>query len=324
MDVLTQLGAAMGLSFASGINTYATVFIAGLAIRMGWVTEPPPGLESLASDPILVISGILYVCEFIADKVPAFDSLWDAVHTFIRPVAGAGLAFAAMGNAQPEFVLAMTLLGGGIAATTHATKAGTRLVINTSPEPFSNVAVSTAEDVGAFSLAYLAIAHPLLAGAATLALLAAIFLFGPILLRMTRFVLGAWGSRIAALFGMEAGPDALPGDHLAALGGEEPVASLACTARRCGKAGAWRRGYLSRVGGRWVFTYRSWFRIWMEPVRVEGDAVLTVQQGWLTTTLDVGDGGGMKARFLLGRTRASAASRLARMTGRPAEEERAA
>lgn len=321
MDVLAKLGTAMGLSFASGVNTYATVFIAGLAIRMKWVTDVPPGLEPLASDPILVISGIMYACEFVADKVPAFDSLWDAIHTFIRPVAGAGLAFAATGTAQPEFALAMTLLGGSLAATTHATKAGTRLVVNTSPEPFSNIAISTAEDVGAFSLAWLAVAHPVWAGLITVGLVTLILVYGPRLARLARFVLGAWASKIATWFGYQARPDVLPGDHLAALGGAEPRMSLYCVARNCGRSGSWRRGYLSRGTDRWVFTYRSWFRVWVEPVKVEECARVTVRPGWVADTLDLGSAG---ARFLVVKSRAASVQRLANLAAGATGAERAA
>ncbi len=313
MDQLTSLGTAAGLSFAAGINTYATVLIVGLAVRCGWVTNLPQGLEVLGSTPILVVAGFMYVCEFIADKILAFDSVWDAFHSFIRPVAGAGLAFASMGTAQPEFVIVMTLLGGAVAGTTHAVKAGTRLVVNTSPEPFSNIAISTVEDVGAFSLAWLAVAHPLLAGLIVAALLVAIITFGPVLLRMVRFVLGAWGSKVGTWFGGRVLADELPGDHRAALGGVEPALVLACTARRCGKAGRWRRGYLSLAGGRSAFTYNRWFRVWTEPLRLCPGSTAELREGWIADTLEVReDGGEVMAQFLVTKSRTVLAARAVR------------
>lgn len=135
-----------GLSWASGIRLYFTVLLAGLLARFG-VLELPDSLRILSSDWVLLTAGILTVAEFIADKVPAFDSVWDAVHTFIRIPAGAILAAGVFGQLAPEWVVIAGLVGGTLAGISHATKAGTRALINTSPEPFSNWTASAVEDI---------------------------------------------------------------------------------------------------------------------------------------------------------------------------------
>ena len=148
MQELSLLGVALGLASLAGINLYLTVFVTGLAIRMDWVTLTPAlhGL-SVLSDPLIIgVAGFLYLIEFFADKVPWIDTAWDSVHTFIRPVGAAALAVAALGNTNPVFAIVAALLAGGMALTAHVAKAGTRLVANTSPEPFSNIGLSLAED----------------------------------------------------------------------------------------------------------------------------------------------------------------------------------
>jgi hypothetical protein len=148
MEILKTLAVALSLGTLSGLNLYLTVFVTGLAVRMDWVALPAPlqGLEALAHPAVLAIAGILFLIEFFADKIPWVDTAWDAVHTFIRPVGAAALAVAAMGDAHPVFEIAAVLLAGGMAFSTHAAKAGTRVVANASPEPFSNIGLSLAGD----------------------------------------------------------------------------------------------------------------------------------------------------------------------------------
>lgn len=148
MDTLQTLGIALGLASLAGLNLYLTVFVTGLAIQQGWVTLAPPyqHLDVLAHPAIIAISGLFYVLEFFADKVPWVDSLWDSVHTIIRPVGGALLAVQALGNLDPTAQVIAGLLLGGVSLTVHSVKAGTRLLANHSPEPFSNVALSFVED----------------------------------------------------------------------------------------------------------------------------------------------------------------------------------
>jgi len=149
MEVLQTLSVALGLAALSGYSLYLTVFSTGLAIHFGWVHLPPQFSSlSVLSDPaILIISGILFALEFFADKIPWVDSIWDAAHTVIRPVGGAFLATRALGQTTPVFEVIVALLGGAMSFASHSLKASTRLVVNTSPEPFSNIAVSTGENV---------------------------------------------------------------------------------------------------------------------------------------------------------------------------------
>jgi len=162
LDLLTTLGRTMGFSFAAGINLYATVAILGLAQRFGWV-QLPDQFRVFDNNIIIGTALVLYVVEFVADKIPWLDSLWDAVHTLIRPVGGALIAVAAMGNASPTVDGLVALMGGTLAAGSHLTKASTRAAANTSPEPFSNWALSLAEDAFVIGLSTLALKFPLIA-----------------------------------------------------------------------------------------------------------------------------------------------------------------
>jgi hypothetical protein len=152
----------MGFSFAAGINLYATVAILGLAQRFGWVALPDQ-FRMFDNDYVIAAAVVLYVIEFFADKVPWLDSLWDAIHTLIRPVGGALIAVVALGHASPTVEGLAALLGGTLAAGTHFTKAGTRAVANTSPEPFSNWALSLGEDAFVLGLSTLALKFPIAA-----------------------------------------------------------------------------------------------------------------------------------------------------------------
>jgi hypothetical protein len=146
MDWLHSSALAPGLAWASGIRLYAILFLAGALAQWGFLTLPP-GLQVLQHPLVLGASGVMAVGEFFADKIPAFDSVWDTVHTFIRIPAGAFLAAAAFGQADPVYVAVAAILGGAIASSAHLTKFGTRALINTSPEPFSNWGASAIEDV---------------------------------------------------------------------------------------------------------------------------------------------------------------------------------
>jgi hypothetical protein len=157
MEVLQTLSVALGLAALTGYSLYLTVFSTGLAIHMGWVHLAPQFEKlSVLGDPgILIVSGLLFALEFFADKIPWVDSVWDAVHTVIRPIGGAFLATSALGHTTPAFEVIVALLGGAMSFASHSLKASTRLVVNTSPEPFSNIAVSTGENIlviGAVSL----------------------------------------------------------------------------------------------------------------------------------------------------------------------------
>lgn len=188
MDELKLLGVGLGLACLAGVNLYLTVFVTGLAIHQHWILLSPQ-YQSLAvlGDPLILwISGALYILEFFADKIPWIDSAWDAVHTIIRPIGGALLATRVLGQTSPTFDVIVALLAGGASLITHSAKASTRLVTNTSPEPFSNIALSVAEDVavvGGLALIHL---NPLLALGIFVFILAVILYLAPRILRAVR------------------------------------------------------------------------------------------------------------------------------------------
>ncbi|WP_150646218.1 DUF4126 domain-containing protein [Pandoraea pnomenusa] len=154
--MLESIALGAGLSWGSGLRLYLTVFCAGMAVRLGWL-HLPPSLEVLASTWVIASAGVLAAIEFFADKIPFVDSAWDAIHTFIRIPAGIVLGAAALGQMDPTVTVLAGLAGGALAGTAHLAKAGSRALINTSPEPFSNVAASAGEDVstvGGLALAF--------------------------------------------------------------------------------------------------------------------------------------------------------------------------
>ena len=159
----SSLGLAAVASSTSGLNLYATVLTLGLMQRYGWL-QLPGEWSPLSHTWVLALAAVLFVIEFIADKVPYLDSAWDAIHTFIRIPAGAILMAAAVAEVNPALRLAAGLIGGSLALTTHAAKATARLAANTSPEPFSNILLSTLEDIATVFLLGIAASHPILAG----------------------------------------------------------------------------------------------------------------------------------------------------------------
>jgi len=171
MNTIQMLGLALGAGFSSGLNLYATVATLGLLQRFG-VLHLPPSLQVLSHPWVLGIAIALYLIEFLADKIPYFDTIWDVIHTFIRPPAAALLAYAAAGGAAAEWRWGAALLAGGVALTSHGTKASARAAVNTSPEPFSNWALSFGEDVLAIWLTWMATAHPLVTTIVVIALVA--------------------------------------------------------------------------------------------------------------------------------------------------------
>ncbi|HEV3147026.1 MAG TPA: DUF4126 domain-containing protein [Chthoniobacterales bacterium] len=185
MEKLHLLGVALGLACLAGINLYLTVFVTGLAIHFHWITLAPAyqSLEALGNPVIITIAGIFYFLEFFADKIPWIDSAWDAVHTVIRPIGGALLAIQVLGHPSPTFTVIVALLAGSTSLITHTAKAATRLASNTSPEPFSNIALSFGEDVAV--LGGLALIHysPALALSIFALAIAAFLYFAPKVLR---------------------------------------------------------------------------------------------------------------------------------------------
>jgi hypothetical protein len=160
-SIIQILALTMGAAWASGINLYATVTMLGIAGTFGYI-DLPPTLEVVQDPMVILAAGFMYCVEFFADKIPGVDTGWDALHTFIRIPAGAMLAAGAVGDVSPALAVAAGLVGGGVTAVTHATKAGSRLLINTSPEPFTNWAASIGEDFVVVIGLWAALANPAL------------------------------------------------------------------------------------------------------------------------------------------------------------------
>ncbi|MFK7794028.1 MAG: DUF4126 domain-containing protein [Gammaproteobacteria bacterium] len=159
--LIQTIALTMGVAWASGINLYGTLVALGVMMNLGYV-ELPPDLQVVGDPLVIAAAGFMYIVEFFADKVPGVDTGWDTLHTLVRIPAGALLAAGAIGEVGAGAEIAAALVGGTIAAGTHFTKAGTRVLINTSPEPFSNWTASIAEDVAVFAGLWAALQHPLL------------------------------------------------------------------------------------------------------------------------------------------------------------------
>ncbi len=160
-QLATTLSLSMGMAWASGINLYAAVFTLGYLASTGNI-DLPPDLQIVANPMVMAVAGLMFFVEFFADKIPGVDTAWDTLHTFVRIPAGAMLAAGAIGDVNPAIEIATALLGGGLATATHATKAGSRVLINASPEPFTNWAASITEDATVIGGIWLCLNHPIL------------------------------------------------------------------------------------------------------------------------------------------------------------------
>jgi hypothetical protein len=201
VDPVSTVAMAAGLSWASGIRLYAVLFISGALHTLGIVTLPAT-LQVLAQPVVLAVSGGLLLAEFFADKIPGFDTLWDAVHTFIRIPAGALLALGALGPESTPAAIAAMLLGGTLASGSHFTKAGSRLLINASPEPVSNWVASFSEDALVPTTLLLAFKYPLL----LFALLLLFVLLALWLLPKLFRAIAAFAGRLGAMLRLRARP----------------------------------------------------------------------------------------------------------------------
>lgn len=201
MGVIQLLGSTLGLGLVSGINLYATVLVVGLGIRLGFIVLRPElhQLDVLANPVVIVVAGVIFVVEFLADKIKWIDSIWDAVHTFIRPLGAALIGAAALGDVSPESVV-IALLCGGVALSGHSTKAGLRLLVNHSPEPFSNVALSLIEDVLVVLGTYVAIQYPYVMLMIVALFVVGFLWFAPKALRLLRIETNAIVAVVKKLF----------------------------------------------------------------------------------------------------------------------------
>ncbi len=181
----------VAISFAAGLNVYATVATLGILSRLQWV-QLPHGLDSLSHTWVIAVSCLLFAVEFFADKVPAFDVLWNAAHTFVRVPVAALVAYKAASQLSPEMQLLAAAAGAAISALAHTSKTGARVLVTTSPEPVSNIALSTAEDATAIGLTWIATHHPFAAAAIVAVLTLVLFLS---LRWVARYARRVWGRR---------------------------------------------------------------------------------------------------------------------------------
>jgi hypothetical protein len=185
MDPISLIALTLGAGWASGINLYAAVLTLGLLHDMGWITLPPD-LQFVGSPIVLAAAGALYLVEFVADKIPGVSAAWDAVHTFIRIPAGAILAASSVADIGTDWAFAAALAGGFIAAGTHFTKAGSRLLLSASPEPVSGWAASLAEDAAVVGILWFALYHPIVFFGLLAAFIALVIWLLPKLIRVLR------------------------------------------------------------------------------------------------------------------------------------------
>jgi hypothetical protein len=178
-------------SFAAGLNVYATVLTLGILARTSWV-QLPPGLDSLGNTWVIVACAIMFAVEFVADKIPGFDMIWNALHTVVRIPIAALVAYHASSHLSPQMQIASAVLGGTIALAAHSSKTAVRAVVTPSPEPVSNIALSTTEDALAVGLTWFATHHPYIAASMALILLATAALAARSLLRAIRRPLRRW------------------------------------------------------------------------------------------------------------------------------------
>ncbi|MFC1666314.1 DUF4126 domain-containing protein [Candidatus Omnitrophota bacterium] len=167
MEVLSNLGVLLGSSWASGVNLYLTIAGLGIANKVGLINLP--GDMGVISNPLIIAVAILmYLVEFVADKIPLVDSAWDSVHTFIRPIGGAALSYMAMANVGPVAQIPAALISGAVSMDSHLTKATTRVAINTSPEPVTNSIASVSEDALVVGALWMVVNHPVVTGIAVI------------------------------------------------------------------------------------------------------------------------------------------------------------
>lgn len=217
MQILEELGLALGLASLAGLNLYLTVFLTGMLVRFDvlHLAEKFQGIEALGHDWVLIAAGVLYAVEFVADKVPWVDSLWDSVHTLVRPIGGTILAMQALGEMPPHMEVVGALLAGGAALTTHSAKAGARLLANHSPEPTSNIALSITEDIIVIAGTAIMVLKPVVALCLFTMALIVLWLVLPRIWRVVRRSFEVVRDSLRRLFGRRTPDYSVPGSSRA-------------------------------------------------------------------------------------------------------------
>lgn len=282
MGGLEGLIGTLGLSFASGVNLYASVLVVGLAHRFGWFPFLPEELAVLGDPVVLGIAGTLYALEFFADKIPFVSTVWDGFHTFIRPLGAAALALGAAKEFGPVGQAAAFLIGGAVALGSHSTKASARVLAHTAPEPTTHSVISVAEDLGVVGLLALVYTYPWPALAVLTILLVAMAFVTPLLLRTIRFVLRSFFGVLGSLFEFEpssglARPPWLEA-KLAELSGAARWRVYRGFARNVPGMPRLSRGFLAVADGEAVFVRRGVMRL-KKVVKLGDPAKLEIESG---------------------------------------------
>lgn len=287
MASLSSLASILGLSVVSGVNLYLAVLAVGLAHRLQWITGLPAGLHVLGHPVVLGVAGLLFLLEVFADKIPFVTLVWDAVHTFVRPLGGFLLALGAAADLHPMLQTLAGLAGGSIALGTHGTKMGVRILAHSAPEPGTHSLISILEDLGVLGLLALVYAHPAIALPILGGLLLAVALTLPLALRVVRFLLAGLLGRLQAWF-TAGGPPPVPAWADLALLERDPQDRplvLRAFARRMKGVPRLKAGCLAWTRTGWCFLYRRRFRTRILLMDPSQDAPLRVTRGLLWDTL---------------------------------------
>jgi hypothetical protein len=253
MSSIGTLAGILSLAIGSGINLYAAVLTVGVGIRMGWIRGLPAELDTLANTWVLVVAGVFYSAEFIADKIPFFTPVWDGIHTLIRPLGAAVLALGAASQLDPMLQVFAALGAGTVALGTHSTKMGARLVAHSTPDPVTHSVISIAEDFGVVGLLLLAYNYPWIALGVVIAILAVMAMVAPLLFRILRIGWNGFRGRLVSWTGSFE-PEAEDWINAGSS------AFTKAFARTCPGVRRLQAGYI--VWDRQPrFVYRRWFRV---------------------------------------------------------------
>lgn len=301
MTGLETLIGALGLSFASGVNLYATVLVIGLAQRFGWFPFLPEQLHGLGEPLVLWIAGILYTLEFFADKIPFIATLWDGFHTFIRPTGAALLSMGLAEELGAGGQIIAFLVGGSVALGSHSTKAGARAMALTAPEPVTHSIISVAEDVGVVGLTALVFTYPWVGFGVACVLIAMMAVITPLLYRTLRFTLRSFFGSLGALLGFEpstglANPPWLD-KRLAQLRPGSQWEYYRAFVRKAPGLPRFGRGILAIDSTGAVFVRKGW--VGVKTVELSDPATWALDRGVLSDGIELETANGAYARLLL-------------------------
>jgi Domain of unknown function (DUF4126) len=300
METLLPLASALGLGMLAGVRLYATVLAVGLLLRFDWISLPAAWQHAsvLADTRVLIVAGVACAIEFIADKIPWVDSAWDSVHTFIRPIGAALLTSSLFSNLEPVYQVLLFLLAGGVALSGHAAKAATRLAVNHSPEPFSNVAVSLGEDSFVIGGLYMLVKHPWVMAGISLVLLSLFAWLTPRIYRALRAEWKTFGALLRSWFGEIREPQLTAAQEhwlRECCPGQAPRRLFAVIATADLKGLRNAVGTLCMAGREAVFFSRKWGRLVARQIGPLG--AIEIRRGFLLDELVLVASDGLRKRF---------------------------